>query len=378
MKHFDNFYHFFLSLPLFTRFAFAGSMLILLGILAMYVFIVFQRVSYERNKRKENLILLDLSKLIANLITSSNKAERLYSAETFDLAITKLSGLMKVDPQKRIVLLEHLIELKKLFVGDTAILIREIYISLGLHEFAKESLVKGGTHIKMNALRELHLMDIAVDISFIKPLLNHKNQLLRRIARCYSVKFHLTLPFEFLYAGFEDLHQWEQFELFSILTKRKAPHIPSFCNCLNENLHPSVILFYFKMVVYFRQIEAIPFIKEFLSSKNMAIVKGAIHALGELHDTGIEDFFIANYKHQPECFKIEILKAIGKIKSKKYLGFLAREFEETNLIDIKKQAIKSIMSKNPESVSLLYDLHSVTDGVNYTVIRHVLNPLIKN
>jgi hypothetical protein len=352
--------------------------LLLLGILGMYLFIVFQRISYNKSTVKKNLIVQELSKQVANLIASNNKSERLYSEVTFELAIAKLKGLVKGNYGKRIALLEHLTGLKKLFVGETARLIRDIYLSMGLQEYAKEALVKGSTTKKINALRELHLLDVQVDITFIKPLLNHKNQLVRRIARCYCVKFHVTLPFEFLYAGFEDLHQWEQFELFSILTKRKAPHIPSFCNCLNENIHPSVILFYLKMVVYFRQKEAIPAIKDLLCSKNMAIVKEAIHALGELNDTGIEDFFMANYKHQPEYYKIAILKATGKMKSKKYLGFLTREFEETNLIDIKKHAIRSIISKHPESLNLLYDLHAESPGMNSTVIQHVLNPLIKH
>jgi HEAT repeat protein len=147
---------------------------------------------------------------------------------------------------------------------------------------------------------------------------------------------------------------------------------------LNEKAHPSVISFYLKLIVHFKQKDAIPEMKELLSSGNIQIVKETIHALGELKDVHIEDFFIANYKYQPVECKIEILKALGKVNSKRHLNFLIQEFNETDILDIKKHAAKSLINKNPDSGKLLAFLYGDSKGLNNTVLHHVLNPLIKN
>ena len=378
MVQFEHYIDLFLSLPVYIRFAIAGILLASTGLVCLYGIIAYFRISNRNIFVKQSSVSQLISRITANLIAANNRSERLYLNQAFDLAIYKLAELLKGNPKNRAELVAHLIRLRKLFDGETGLLLRKVYLSLRLQNYAKKDLEKGNRNGIKKALYELYQMDVRIDFSVISPLLKNKDQWVRRFARCYCIKFDKAFPLDCLNEDMEGMHRWEQFELFSILSKRKEPYIPLFSCWLNEKAHPSVISFYLKLIVHFKQKDAIPEMKELLSSGNIQIVKETIHALGELKDVHIEDFFIANYKYQPVECKIEILKALGKVNSKRHLNFLIQEFNETDILDIKKHAAKSLINKNPDSGKLLAFLYGDSKGLNNTVLHHVLNPLIKN
>ena len=75
---------------------------------------------------------------------------------------------------------------------------------------------------------------------------------------------------------------------------------------------------------------------------------------------------------------MEILKAMGRIASGKYLDFLKHEFLYSTNFDVRMNAARSIIKHNTnESRVMVNELMATVTNENQLILKHCNNPLIK-
>ncbi|TAE36493.1 MAG: HEAT repeat domain-containing protein [Sphingobacteriales bacterium] len=274
-------------------------------------------------------------------------------------------------------LINRIISFRKSFKGTIAFYLRQLYIDLELDKqsFNKMKSVKWDK--KVVALVELTAMDMSIADVNILPLTNSKNSELRAEARHAYIKLSKNEPFKFFDVVTEPLLMWDQIQLFKIITTTEDIAIPNFARWVTYSTNKSIVSFCLKLIVYYNQVDGIPAVIKLLDTKDHGLRANAINCLGKLKVDEVEDKLLEIYGNQTQNCQIEILKAIGRIRSGKSIDFLKYEFLHSSDFDLRKNAARSIISggiKAQETIQLLLD---TATKENLLILKHCMNPLIK-
>ncbi len=371
-------YEQFLLLPLFIEIALVLIFVAVVATLIAYCVILFKRYkSYTYNKR-----LSHLSPRIEDLITEqvllNENLEKGVPVDEIEFDHKAITDKMYKRPAVRQILIDTLIRYRKNFRGEVGELLRKLYIDMNLMEDSFNKLKRYQWEHKIKGLVELTQMDIPISDSTLLPLTNSVNPTLRAASRNAYIQLSKNEPFKFFDIATEPILPWDQLEMFKIITTTKEITIPNFSRWVSYSNNKSIVNFCLKLIVYYDQQSAIPAVLELLGTKDHAFRANAINCLGKLSAESAEEKLVTIYNSQPVNCQIEILKAIGRISSGKYLEFLKHEFLYSYNFEIQMSAARSIIKHNTQSSRvLLNELMESTNEDNQLIIKHCHNPLIK-
>lgn len=371
-------YEQFLLLPLFIEIALVLIFVAVVATLIAYCVILFKRYkSYTYNKR-----LSHLSPRIEDLITEqvllNENLEKGVPVDEIEFDNKAITDKMYKRPAVRQILIDTLIRYRKNFRGEVGELLRKLYIDMNLMEDSFNKLKRYQWEHKIKGLVELTQMDIPISDSTLLPLTNSVNPTLRAASRNAYIQLSKNEPFKFFDIATEPILPWDQLEMFKIITTTKEITIPNFSRWVSYSNNKSIVNFCLKLIVYYDQQSAIPAVVDLLDNKDHAFRAHAINCLGKLSAESAEEKLVTIYNSQPVNCQIEILKAIGRISSGKYLEFLKHEFLYSYNFEIQMSAARSIIKHNTQSSRvLLNELMESTNEDNQLIIKHCHNPLIK-
>lgn len=366
----------FFLLPLSIQGAIIVSLIAMTGTLMIYTGVLLLRgIKYYHEKRERPLGRKIDALLLEHVITPPLQYHT--SAEEIRLRLDEFRQLPLHTAWGRRLFVQKLLYGRRNFTGDTALLLRKLYLELQLHTFAEQRIRSGNAGQVVEGLKELFNMDAAVNEAEIWPLLNSRNRYVQEMARCYFAKCAVTDQLAFLGGIKKPLKQWEQFELFRIISQRTDTPTPSFAPWIDEAFHPTVIAFCIKLATHFQQFDAIPAIINLLQTPHLQLRALAINSLGKLVAIEAEPLLVAMYELQPLACKLEVLKALGRIGSGEQLAFLKQVFLEADSFDLQKNACRSMVSHKALAGHLLEELQSHCVGQHRVILEHSMNPLIK-
>ncbi|MBN9295787.1 MAG: HEAT repeat domain-containing protein [Filimonas sp.] len=374
---FRRYFYYFDSYPLVIQIAIFLTVVAIVSTVIAYASILYRRYRGSRHDKKIARINPLLDEILTESIILNDDLAEGKPVEEIPLPLEKFDRPRFKTPFARQAIIERLIHYRKNFSGDIGLLLRKLYIELGLEKESFGKLKSFKWDRKVKSLIELTAMDMSIADVNILPLTNSKNRELRAEARHAYIKLSKNEPFKFFDVVSEPLLMWDQLELFKIITTTKDISIPNFARWVTYSSNKSVVAFCLKLIVHYNQQEAVPSIIKLLDNKDHYLRSNAINALGKLKADEAEDKLVQIYSSQPLDCQLEILKAIGRMGTGKNLTFLRQEFLRSSDFDIRKNAAKSIISHKQHSEEMLGELLDTATAENKLILKHCMNPLIK-
>ncbi|MFY0255039.1 HEAT repeat domain-containing protein [Chitinophaga sp. 30R24] len=370
-------FYLFRDAPLVIKVATIFIIVAVTGTLLAYFSILRNRyLGYRKEKRLARLLPEADQLIIEEILTNPNLEESAVTGDT----ILPLDNFQSLPLHKRWVreaLTERIIHFRRNVRGNMGQLLRSLYLQLELDRDTMKKMKSGHWEKKVQALNEFINMDMSIADVTILPLTNSRNRELRAAARHAYIKLSKNEPFKFFDVVTEPLLMWDQVELFRIITTTEDIAIPNFARWVTYSSNKSVVSFCLKLIVHYNQLPAVPAVIKLLDTKDHYLRADAINCLGKLRVPDMEDKLIAIYSSQPLHCQIEILKAIGRISSGRYIDFLKQEFLHSTDFDLRKSAARSLVKNEWFANQVLQELLDTSSPENLRILKHCMNPLIK-
>ncbi len=291
---------------------------------------------------------------------------------------TELNKLTVLKFKSRLVrqlLIDQLVYFKKNFTSQTSIALSKLYQNLGLKEFSFNKLHTNSWEVKAQGIAELREMAPIMSATEILPYTNSSNDDLRVEAQAAYVWLNTADPFSFLNDTSEILVEWHQIILFDMITKNEEIIIPPFNKWLNSP-NSSIIVFCIKLIIYYKQPDAVPSLIQLLDHSDINVQNRAINALGKLEAISAEPIMIAHYSTFSKSCKLEVLKALRRINSKTSIQFLRAEFLKIDNFYIAKCAMYSIVAISGYTRAQLLAGLPELNAEQKAIINHCFDKLI--
>jgi len=377
----DLIYHAYIEfryLPLFIEIALVFIVIAILATISAYCIILTKRWRGYIKEKRINFISPTLEDMITEQVLLNEELERKVPVDNIEFNREAITKDIYKKKWIRQVLIDMLIQYRKNFSGDVGDLIRKLFMDMNLQKdsFAKMKSMKWERKIK--GVTELTQMDTQISDVTILPLTNSKNPSLRVAARNAYIQLSKNEPFKFFDIATEPILPWDQLDMFKIITTTKDIAIPNFSRWVSYSTNKSIVSFCLKLIAHYGQQAAIPAVMDLLSNRDHYFRADAINCLGKLSAEPAEERFVKIYNNQPLICQMEILKAMGRIASGKYLDFLKHEFLYSTNFDVRMNAARSIIKHNTtESRVMVNELMATVTNENQLILKHCNNPLIK-
>ena len=342
-------------------------------LIAIIVMLYYRYQRYRREKRLAKLIPVidDLIFAYISFDSSDAQAARFSSKEEI---VNRLRRLIR---GRRQLAVNRLTEYKKDLRGNMSQELNQLFLELHLDRFCLRKFRSLRRFKKVQGLTEFAAMGIPVADAYILPLPHHRSREVRIMARHAYIKLSKNDPFKFFDVSTDRLLVWDQIELFRIITTNENITIPNFGSWLTYSNNPSIIHFCLRLVVHYNQTEAIPAVVRLLDTRDHELRAAAINCLGKIKAESTEDKLVSIYNDQPPRVQAEILKALGRIQSGRYIDFLTNEFLYASDFRLRKNAAKSLVNNSRMEPGLIEQLMATTTPENQLILKHCMDPLIK-
>jgi len=369
--------YFYTNAPLAIQIAMVFIVIAVSATVTAYLVILRSRYRSHRRAKQLQKLMPKIDDLLINEILANPDIPQDVHPSKIDIPTMAFEQLPLQKRWARTALTERIIHFRSNVKGNSGALLRNLYLQLDLDKDAARKLKSPRWDHKVRALSEYVSLELPISDVTLLPLANSRNRELRAAARQAYIKLSKNEPFKFFDSVTDPLLPWDQVELFRIITTTEDISIPNFARWITYSSNKSVVSFCLKLVVHYNQIAAVPAIIKLLDNRDHYLRGDAINALGKLRIKEAEDKFAQLYTTQPLFCQVEILKALGRINSGKYVDFLRNEFLHATEFDLRKAAARSIARNSGKAREVLEELLATTSGQDLLILKHCMNPLIK-
>jgi hypothetical protein len=363
--------------PLSIQIAFIFIVVAIVCTLLAYLSILRGRYkAYRHEKRLKELHPIIDKLLMENILLNEELASDM-PASNVQLDIEGFRLPVFEHRWAREALIDRLIHYRSNVRGSMGDQLRNLYVQLELDKDSLKKMKSTKWDKKVQALAELTNMNMSIADVTILPLTNSSNRELRAAARHAYIKLSKNEPFKFFDVATEPLLLWDQVELFKIISTTEHIAIPNFAQWITYSSNKTIVSFCLKLVVHYNQLSAVPAVINLLNTKDHYLRADAINCLGKMKVEEVEEKLIHMYNSQPLNCRLEILKALGRISSGKYIEFLRQEFLHSTDFDVRKHAAKSLIKNARLAKGLIQELIDTATAENKLILKHCMNPLIK-
>ena len=344
--------------------------------LIAYLSIVRGRYRHQLRERRQRRLHPLIDGLIIEHIVSNGDLEQ-YMA-TQHTAVAAHFRQPELRPRwARQLLIDRIVEFRNNIRGKVGNALRTLYLDLELDRDTQRKLRARSWSKKIQGLHEFMHMDVSIADVALLPLTTSSNRELRSAARHAYIKLSRNDPFKFFDLITDDLSEWDQIELFRIITTTEGLVIPSFAQWIAYSPNRSVVLFCLRLVVHFNQTGAIPTIIKLLQTPDHHLRTAAITTLGKLEVNAVETDLVQMYENQPLNCRVAILKALGRLKARGQVEFVKNEFLYAGDFEVRKNAARTLVNMFLYDSPLIQNLLATTSEEHQKLLKHSMNPLIK-
>lgn len=334
----------------------------LITMVAALAVVLFMRTKRERKSK-------DVYKLKSNY--QNRLINYLYEESEREKEQEEIKKISK-DSFSRKILINEMIDLSINLSGDPKRILRDLYISLDLHEDSIKKAYANSWHIKIKGFRELAFMDIHDANIEIKRCLNSSNPILRMEAQLALVRINEVDPFSFLDYVKEHFTVWEQMTVYETIIYHDLA-IPDFSRWLDSE-NKSVVIFSLRMIKLFKQDQAVPQLLQMVDYPDDDVRNELYVTLGVLQKDEIRKVIKTQFLTETHENKMAILKALGRFKNAEDIEFYKRVIEEHEEVDLQIEAAKGIRKVGDTGKKELQELVHTDNYRNYQIIiKHVLD-----
>lgn len=345
--------------------------------LTAYITILYNRYRGSKQDRIQARIRPMIDELIVQNILLNFDAQQQEPSDMMELPLEPFNIPLFRKRWARQALIDRIIDYRKNVRGIVGDMLRSLFIQLELDKDAFRKMKSRHWEKKAQALSEFTEMDIAIADVNILPLTNNRNRELRAAARQAYIKLSKNEPFKFFDMATEPLLMWDQIELFKIITTTQSLGVPNFARWVTYSTNKSVVDFCLKLIVHYKQTEAMPAVIKLLDTKDHFLRAAAINCLGKMRYQQAADQLVYIFSSQPLLCQIEILKALGRMRSAEYMEFLKKEFLYATDFELRKHAAKSLVKNRDVAGDIVQQLLDTATKDNLLILKHCMNPLIK-
>lgn len=339
------------TFPVHIRVLAVITLVFILIILLLLFIILSSRIYKTRNTERRDKLKKEYQPIFSRLLFEE---DAIPEGE-------KLSGLFKTaDLHRKFYrekLLDEIIHLHENFTGEVAERLELLFIRLGFHEDSIRRLKSRHWHHVARGMRELALMNVKEAYPLISPFVSHKNQLLRHEARVALMKLSDTNHLSFLSKETEKLSDWDQANIYTMLSKMPESVIPDFSQWLNST-NKSVVNFSITMIGAFQQQQSSDVLLNMLDLSDDHQKLLIIRSLRMLNNIKSEEKLCTSYpsfSSEVQREALRTLETIGTTRSKPLFIKLLQQPQED--ISMTVQIIRSLLSIGPEGKQMAEELY---------------------
>lgn len=349
---------------------FFSALFFVLGI-SFFIFILISRLYKNTRDHKVEELKKRYMLLITSVIFNDSSIEYQSIRQRKRLLTHFRKNYLRTS-FNRSVLVDEIIKLQKEISGKPAQNLRELYLDLGLNKHSLSKLKSWSWHIQAKGVKEIAEMKILEGYPHIYRLLNHRNPILRMEVQLALVKLVKFDALRFLDDSQYPISEWQQLHLLNILASFDTEELPDFSKWL-QSKNESVILFAFKLIVYFTCIDLTKEVIKMLKHPSVKVRRAAVETIGELDAASALSLLKKQFYYDEKEFKMEVLKVSGKIAIEKDLPFLELQLlsEDQDISLASASALAENGEEGQEMLKGIYD--SYADDKLKAIIKHVFN-----
>ncbi len=334
----------------------------LITMIVILVFVLFLRTKRTRDSKNIYALKSDYQTYLINYLYEEADRE------------TEFEKIQKIATNafRKKVLIEEMIDLSINLSGEPKQILRNLYISLGLHNDSIHKAYSSQWHIKIKGFRELAFMDIHDANVEIKKCLNSSNPILRMESQLALVRLNEEDPFHFLDYITEHFTVWEQMNVYETIIYHNLP-IPDFSRWLQSE-NKSIIIFSLRMIKLFKQDQSIPELIKLIEYPDEDVRNELYITMGNFSTIEVRKALKNQFLTESYDNQLTIVKALGKYGDKQDIEFYKRIIEEHDDVFIQIEAAKGIRKTGSTGKMELQKLVASEDYRNYQIIiKHVLD-----
>ncbi len=349
--------------PLFISILYAVIIYSIFTLITLLIIILLNRGRLQREEK-----LLEY----LNKEYQQKLMDYLFEEEKRDQAIMDM-GWIASNKFNRQILINQMIDLSINLKGELKLLIKELYLLLGLKEDSLEKAYSKKWHKNVKGFRELAFMNIRDANEKIMNSLNSSNEIVRMEAQIALVRLSDDNPYHFLHFMDKPLAVWEQITLHELLIQHNLK-VPAFKQWFGSK-NQSIVIFALEMVSWFKQKSAAKEILKLLDHESDVVRNTAIKVFGDIQYKSSLPALKKMYSGEPYKNKLEILLTFARIPDERYLNFLKSVLDMEEDVQLQIQATKAMENTDEPGISMLIKLmKSKSEYKNYQIIiRHVLD-----
>ncbi|MGE8427065.1 MAG: HEAT repeat domain-containing protein [Sphingobacterium sp.] len=231
--------------------------------------------------------------------------------------------------------------------------------ALRLMGFWEKRMRTPGLSKRREALQVVGEFNIGVNSGILSKSMFHKDKDLRKTARDLYASQENYNPFRFMEENFDEAFtQLDKLRLHATLLKRSREiKLPNLLRWINNSRNVNYIQFIIQEIEFFEQKEACPALLEMLETQENRDIRAQIAlTLGNLgYNDGISEL-VNRFSLESSIVREAIVKAMGKLKSKKVIPFLTDTYCFSDDDHLKMLIARSIKAQGKEGEILLLHL----------------------
>ncbi len=357
-----------------TVLAFAVSF-ILVGV-AFLIWILISRLSKTYYSRKYDRLREGFQKTLNAFIILENSNEDTHHF-SWHYNLTELRNQLISSARKQL-LIDLLIANKQNLSGRSAIMLRKIYIRLGLKKVSRTKLKHGSSLRKVKGLQELAEMECTDALPSIQLLFHHRNKIVRQESFIAMVRLGGIMPFSLMrgYAG--SISPWMQLIIHKHLVKLPAERLPKFHYWFTAS-NKEVKKFAINMAYQFRQSAAIPRLASLLRDNDLEIAGLAANALGDIGASQYAESIgqLGKNNMMNDALSVQIIQVLAKIGNKEqHTSFLTWHMIH-GPYKVRMEAMRALHKLKLSIRDFLIDFNLNNDHEFESIYAHIKEPLLQ-
>lgn len=354
---------------------FAASVAIISGILTLTtIAIIFLNRVFKKRRQK-------IQKIADEAILEA-LGERIFVYDSVtdisEKELSKTLSMLDVLKNKNKIFRKSMVRLLVYFqtnlTGSVGRIMNATYSRLKLREFSLKKLRSPLWFLKTQGLTEVQRMKDVMSLLEVYKLVNDPNQDVRVAAYIALFRLRARDCFEVLSKEKEILSEWQQMMLEEGILNTTGLNVPSFKFLLRSD-NRSLILLSIKLIVDYRQLDAVPDLLSVLEDHDDTLRLHIIEALGMLNAEEAESMLRDRYSREPVKNKAAILFSLGSISSGESVQFIWEKFIGAEDFLIMKSAAAAITSYPQVVADDLSDDLREEDTIQRGLLNHFAEAL---
>lgn len=264
----------------------------------------------------------------------------------------------------------RIVEASQKFSGNARDRLRNLYTSLGLHNFSLSKIRSQNQNTIAEGIKELSIMEQKGHLAQIHKFINHRSKYVYVEAQSALVRNYGFKGIVFLDNLTNRLSEWQCLRLIVAIDKLETEDISKISFWL-KSTNPSVVVIALMLVKKFRLVELHDEVAHLLSNQSSEIVRNTISVLTFIESEKTALILTDIFHTKCHELQLEIMRALGKIQDSKTFTFIKKELISNESTDIRIQSAVNLQKSQWKEWS-----DDIVDPVAVAILNHAKNELI--